>query len=461
MRQPFPTLLLLACAMPAQAQAAGPRAAVVCHDSEDLTVRLTFATRADASDPDWLAFEFVNRGAAAITLAGFAYNLHERVVRDLGTGALVCSGSLASGSHADLFGMPGPVVLPPGSTRVTRHVRDASTALLGHPPPGGWRIDAKVAVAVARTGEQFVGPELPGVAFAFDWMRPDEAGLARLRARLDELMRQQEPSTAIYPLVAMLLDTPGVGDRVPLERLLAARPRDRNAFFAWPAVLRHLNARFADDPALLGWVQQRLAGDDPHIVEDLTGLWNVWQTSFLLELVRRHEAGDALVLWVLEQRGAPQTGDPAAARRLSRRSLASLPAKPPAAESQDLDLHRRIAEVLREIGRTYDRTCIDVVAPWLDCRLPLFHERPFGFEPGIGDCHRICDAALGALVRLGGDGAKQHVDGAVEPVQVVVQGRVQVRRTVIFSQDLDALDREQDTKIAAMKDYLAARARAK
>ncbi|MBI5852559.1 MAG: hypothetical protein HZB39_16220 [Planctomycetes bacterium] len=407
--------------------AAGTRAqddvVVVCHERPGLTVSLRCRAVATPADRDWLQLEFDNQTDGPLSLASCSWRLDQAEVSDA-AGKPLRHSSLASGSDHDLFprsGPPWPVPLPPGVTRAAIPVSDYATALLGVPDEE-WRVSARVAVLVALDDEMLVNRGEEGLPFSFRWLPPDEDGVARMRATLATLLRDERPAIGSLYLVGTLLGHDEVGGAWQLEELLALpRPaRSDEPFHPWNCVLRHLDQRFAADPRLSDWALARLREDDAAIRDELQRMAHLWRQDFLPELMRdwpsEPKANEVLptramhvVPWLLEQRGAPHRGDAAVCAALAApwaRVLGDL--TPAALESMPKELRaarrRQVADALSGLGMSRDRRQLDRLGPWLACHVALHDGSILGRQPMIPPEHeRVGDVACDAVLRVLGE----------------------------------------------------------
>ena len=397
---------------------------VVCHQRPGLEVRLRCRATATPADRDWLQFEFDNRTELPLMLAGCSWNLDRAEVSDAAGKPLRLHSGLASGSDHDLFprtGPPWPVRLAPGVTPATVPISDYATALLGV-PDAEWRVTATVAVLVALNDEQLVHRGEPGLPFAFRWLPPDDDGVARMRATLEALLREERPVIGSLYLVGTLLRHDAVGGTKTLEELLALpRPASTSApFHPWQSVLQNLDQRFAADPRLADWALARLRERDATILDDLQRMPHLWRTDFLPELLRDWPTDATarerlptrsmhVVPWLLEQRGAPHRDDPATCAALAApwvRVLGEL--TPDKLESAQGELRRelrmRVTQALQGLGLSRDSKQLDRLAPWLACEVPL-HDGPIlGRAVMTPPMHeRVHEVACDAVLRVLGE----------------------------------------------------------
>lgn len=385
---------------------------IECWRSDPLVVRLRVRNTATPADRDWLQFEFENRTKQPLQVATVSYHMNGAEAFDPATGKLLQQQPLASGNAWDLFfgsATHAGVLLAPGSTRVCEPVSDYATALLRVPPAGGWRVKAHVSFVAWLKGEPPAGNLGPGTAFEFRWMPPDAAGVSQLRRTVAELLQAPRLPIGSSYLLSMVLALPAIGGSLDLPALLAVRDRCDDEAGPWSpwqhAVLSHLDRAFASDAPFVAWVKDRLASQDRRIIADLQRMPHVWDPSFLPDLLRRYEAGERSVLWLLEQRGAPHRTDAEATRRLSAPLVVGFRTALPAeldkqqAMVRSTECHRQ-AEMIRALGWTRDIALVPLLSPWLDCR-ELLHD---GHVSELGGAYRIpqriCDVALEAIQRL-------------------------------------------------------------
>ena len=427
-----PTFVLLCSLVPTALAGAAPAQdqkddiVIVCQSSAQLDVRLRCRAAASAAERDWVRFEFDNKTDGPLQLQACWWRLDWAEVHDEKGTLLRTHSGLGQGSLVDLFPRKrpqDPLELPPGVTRSVL-ASDYATALLGV-------ADAPCLVTPHVVARAFLVGELAamdadqGPTFSFRWVPPGPEGVLRMRAMLAELLPQPQPPIGSLYLLQMLLKRPEVGGNWSLDELLAVfRPvPHQNAFAPWSMVLGTLDERFATDAKLLDWVLQRLRGDDATILGDLQRMPHVWRPDFLPELLRRYLpppsppaafplgpriAANGLVLWLLDQRGAPHRTDAAVCAVLAAPWVEAVVARTPAElEALPADARRErmhtLSEAIRNLGLARDRQQIERLQPWLACRLPL-HDGAIGRavmtppEP-----ERLCDVALEAILRVLGD----------------------------------------------------------
>ncbi|MEO6595632.1 MAG: hypothetical protein ABIP94_12840 [Planctomycetota bacterium] len=455
---------LIARSAPAQA---GPLV-IECHRSDQLSVRFQIAPRATIADTDWITFEFDNHTEHPIELGELMFQIREVEVFDRATGNLVCTKDIGSGNARDLLPTQGyePVMLPPGCTAAARWMNDQTAGMLGAPPAGGWRVRAHLWFGMGALDKPVTMPPIPGIAFDFEWLPPDEVGVQLLRERLAELQAARQLPDPSQRLLRTLLAMPEVGGVVPLATLLAVREVNNGFRGPWHPVRAHLHARFATNAELADWLLERLRSLDPSALEDFAAFWSIWRPDFLPELVRRHERGEH-VLRLLEGRNAPHRDDPAVCQRLARGARSQLPAAVPKFDTMKPETRRNLASQLRtwitDIGMARDRSALPRLTPWLSCKeawTELLVSRP---EPR--EHRRVCDAALDAVLRvLGDDLAATYADdlashaGSASPQpEAAGRGGARIRRRVTMVSTWPALDAQHDRMIERLQLRLAER----
>lgn len=405
----------------ARVRVSATETAIECLRTRALVVRFFVRATATPADRDWMWFEFENRTQAPLELGSLSFRFDEVVHHDATSGAVTAHGCLASGNDHDLFprptSRPEPVVLAPGITRVAEAVSDYSTALLQVPPPGGARVQGRLALTWTPPGKSQLELDPAEAMFTFSWLPPDAAGIERMRASLHELLRTPRmPIGSVY-LVNFLLGVEGVGEHVPLAELLAVgESPNEQSWSPWWSVLQHLDRAHAENPELVRWLTARLANADQGITSDLIQLRHVYDGSFALHLVRLFEAGDHFALSLLEAHGVLAKADAALRRRISAPLRAAFlaamtahgnlapgeSAAETAAHAPFMPADSRSFAVshLRTIGWARDPDLVPLVAPWLDCK-----ERLVGSP--VCDDHpypaRVCDFALEALQLMLGE----------------------------------------------------------
>jgi len=373
----------------------------------DLSVRFKVRPQASLADKDWMVIEFENRGDQPIELDGANYRI-ESARCDPETGEPKITGGLGQGSDHSLFpqawkSVPvAPRVVPPGLYRVSGYPSMYATALLGLPPRAGWLIKAELHMRVAVKGDGLLVDWPIANEFQFEWTYPDEAGFARARATLEELLKHPEDKVQHAYLLHCLLSVPDVSRELDAAELLAALPDRNDGFSGRGYVLEHLGERYAGDATVVDYFRRRLEAGDAQVAEDLKRAARVWDPSFLeplLIIFERDPRSWNDVLTVLEQHGTPQKTDAKLAGRLSAGMLqeAKPGELPPRAQlSKD-----SVMRSLTLLARTRDRALVPIFAAHLDDRTKVVDPRT-GSALRLGPLPpmRVCDAALEAIMTV-------------------------------------------------------------
>lgn len=383
----------------------------------DLTVRLRVRRAASIADAEWLAFEFENHGTEPIVLVFPSYSTAADRC-DPQTGAVLVSGSMASGNAFDLFqqawsGLRAvPITIAPGLQRIAEHPTLYSAALLGLAPRDGYRIEARLHFSTEVAGHDKVATPTEGVRFEFDWVHPGEEGLAVARARLTELLAQPTQSVQRNYFASALLAIPEVGGVLSVDELLAAIERQAGALSVRDQLVRYLDARSPTDPKVLAYYRARLVPTDERVLDELARAPRIWDESFVEPIVTMFEASprrQGKALSVLHAHGRPQR-DPAIARRLSTALLTTDPLARP-------ELDQVWSFGVRALGLTGDERMVALLRPFLDADARVVPKRSIGRAiPPAGSIlepARACDCALDAILTLlDGDAAGAYPAGA-------------------------------------------------
>lgn len=426
--------------------------AAACHVVDlgragDLSVRLRVRRTASIVDAEWLAFEFENHGTEPIVLGSPGYTTDADRC-DPQTGAVLLSGSMASGNAFDLFPQAwsgsrvSPITIAPGLQRIAEHPSLLSAALLGLAPRDGYRIEARLRFGAHAAGHGTVASPPEGVPFAFDWVHPGDEGLAVARARLTELLAQPTQSVQRSFLASALLATPEVGGGLSVDDLLAAIERQAGPWNVRDHLVRFLDARFPTDPKVLAYYRARLVPADERVLDELARAPRIWDESFVEPIVQMFEASprrQGKALSVLHEHGRPQR-DPAIARRLSTALLTT----DPLAGHQ---LDHTLTFGLRALGLTGDERMVALLRPFLDKNARAIPTgmpgRALPLAGSILEPMRACDFALDAILTLlDGESAGAY------PARARWEGLVSLDR-----QD-EALLEIRDEMIRALKERL-------
>jgi len=372
-----------------------------------LSLRLEVRPKASLASVDWLALEFENTSAEAVTIAHAHFRI-EAERWNAKTGEPGGSGGLASGNTYDLFPEAwrttpvSPIVLEPAQTHVVAgHASDYSSALLGLAPRDGWCIRARLHVTVDFEDGRSLLTAAEGMPFEFDWLRPDDSGFATMRSRLKSMLERPEKKATHAYLLGTLLGVEAVSDSISRDELLAALTRRTCSFDGHSAVAEHLARRHGVDRAVIAFVRQGLASEDPSASLVLARA-GVWDGSFVEPLVRRYEATadrrwEELSLLQAHRPDWTDTGIPArlsaAARRhhpLIERNVVEVN------EAQLEDWARGV----QELGMTGDRSMIAALRPVLmDRRSFRSADLLAGADLPLPPL-RACDCALEAILAI-------------------------------------------------------------
>jgi hypothetical protein len=396
-----------------------------------VSVRVWVRPVASLADPDWLAVEVCNADRTPVWVRNANYRF-ESERSDPVPGRPGMTGGLASGNDHELFGTSA-AALRPGRTWCVRPVSDYSAALLGLPPPAGWRVRATFHLTLdLADGRRLRTPDA-GVPFTFAWVYPDIAGFEAMRDRLRGMLARPDRNISHVYLLDALFKIPAVASAADRDRLLAGLAVRSGTWDGRWSVVRRLAARHPGDPAVIAYFRRQLAVAPRRVVEDLAA-GGPWDPSFADTLLRlyaddpedyrsaaralgtrwdRTMAGPVIALaalcpvrydealrLVVEHRA--DWPDPAgtafqlgtAVRRaypVFGRDVRRLDGK---------DLERWVAAA-RIWGRTGDPAAVAALRPALDDRRPIGPDSPF--RNGMA-AHpdRVCDVAARAIQTVAG-----------------------------------------------------------
>lgn len=295
----------------------------------DLSIRVRVQRKASIAETEWFVLEFENHGAGPITLHFPRYSA-EALRFDPETDQLLLTSSLASGGGFDLFphcwvgSHITPISIEPGVHRISEHPSLSSAVMLGLAPENGRRIQARMHMTMVVGGSGKFETPAEGVAFGFDWVRPDERGFAAACQQAARLLAQPIWRLHQVSYLQALLAIPEVARGLPVADLLAAIERQEGACNAREVLAQHLDARCPTDAQVLARYRTRLAAADVRVLDELYVTKRIWDDAFVEPLVKMFEADarrTGKVLWILHGHGRPQR-DPAIARRLSAALLA-------------------------------------------------------------------------------------------------------------------------------------------
>ncbi len=383
-------------------------------DTKDLEVTLRVREKADGGTPDWLQLVFENRTEEPIRLAQVGYRI-DYEAESIESGDHWRHGSLGRGTRSTLFPTKnGAAPIPPGVTRVVEPLTDSALAALGLSPRAGARVDATLSIGIALHGQLAADSrKRTEVPFRFEWHHPGAAALRRLRAQLDDRLRNPIHARGGDLFVRTALGIRGVGDRVDLDLLLEVAANSDTPINTRRVILSHVNAKHAEDPRVVQWVKDQI--HDIMMLRFLNQqLTSVWDPSLLPIVMKRYTWFTRNVVILLERHKIVETGGPELRAKLSKVLVERLPTEIPTrledlgADGRARDRLSDIRQAFHLIGRTKDTATLPLLDKWFDCKLSIHP----GLPPGgnvLSDPHRICDCALFAALRiLGRDVFKMH-----------------------------------------------------
>jgi len=403
--------------------------------TKDVAVRLKVKRKASLGDEEWMAIEFqtVGGGRRRVSSASFRSS-HE--LFDAKTGRKSRSGSLASGNTFDLFPhawKTTPVadiyITPKPHTAVT-HPSCYSAALLGMPGPDGWRVKARFHMRLTLGGQEQRSTPAAGVACTFQWLRPDESGMAAARDRLRRLLAAPIARAYHSYILSALLKVPQIARGVGVADLLEGLARRERSLDGRDTIVEHLAEHAAADPKVRQFYVEALVRGDSRACADLAYRGSpIWDKRFVEPMLKMAEAarGESAVprnvVWALYAHRDRWAGDGKTASRLSAVVLGRfslLKSKPADLKRARLPAWSWGAELL---GRTGDKSAIELLRPFLDDKRRL-HEGRVHRAIGTPLTVRACDVAYSAIYRLLGHDAltlrkrRELIGGRYEPAAI-------------------------------------------
>jgi hypothetical protein len=252
--------------------------AIPVYQDQQVEVRLRVRGKASLAVPDWLVIEFENKTDKPLPIGiGGNYGIRNEVA-NLRTGKGVSSGGLASGNDYDMLGGHRKA-LPVGPYKNVRRVSDYSAALLGLPPPEGWRVRGRFHFDLDLKGRGRIETPPDGVPFEFEWHHPGEAGYAAMRQRLKQLLKEPEYEAHHVYILDAHLKVPEVARVLTRDDLLRALSGREGSFDGRWSLLQYLNRHFRDDAELRAYFLRRLNEGVGQTVEDLAN-GAPWHSSF-------------------------------------------------------------------------------------------------------------------------------------------------------------------------------------
>ena len=130
----------------------------------------------------------------------------------------------------------------------------------------------------------------------FNWLYPDDAGIAAIKTRLKELLNNPRYENSHGAELSALLTIPEAADDLSVDELLDAVKCRQNSVDGRDVIIALLGQRFANDPKVIAFVSEELSHGklrDVCVTSPYPGIWNTAFLPMVLDYFERN--GDPTV----------------------------------------------------------------------------------------------------------------------------------------------------------------------
>jgi hypothetical protein len=272
----IPLIALLVLSVPVMARAADDWQRIVVIDNPRITVTFLLKKVATPADEEFVGFEFNNRTDQPLQVPnGSRYSLdHVELSPRGGVGAVEYSTGIASANDYYLLwdgGAPPPPfqhrdnVIPAGITSRLMDCSTSSLVSLGIPSAKGYAVDGRVHFQLGNPASTDLSTPDEGVPFHFEWLPPDDQGIAALRQRLRHMLETpQEPFT---DAVGTLLADDRIASAVNSEDLVKGlKVHDEST---QRPICEYIDQHYASDEHVIAFCVEVIKARDTALLDEL------------------------------------------------------------------------------------------------------------------------------------------------------------------------------------------------
>lgn len=415
----------------------------------EVDVSLLLRPRASAADEAFIGFLIDNKTGGLTQLGSSAnFRIDKARLLDRKTGQPLAETSLASGNDYDLLYRDVMVInterptIPKGELRRMEALSSQTLGALRVPARGanGLTIKASVHLNLSING-QFPSTPPEGMPIQFDWLPPDDADIARMQARLRQILHDGDPGARLYGVLMTHLEHPDIGPKTSTSDLIAGL---RTWGQHGGLILAYLDKHRAPDEDLLDYALAIIAQRD-HLRILVLSQSESLHDARLIEPLKAWATDDsqpygsesALVLLSKQIDLAPDRA--ALTSTLGSAWLARSPLT--RSGTFDADEAWRWQSEVRNLALTRDPKLVPALVPYLD-RKDVVVDAKLMSIPNDGVSTRACDIAYNTVMDLlGRDGERL--------------GLFTGRFDSIIRRDVNAEYKRRDALIQALKQDIA------